>query len=161
MSSKRQLTGSPRAPWLLWMVEMTNLEIVLPQYDILFSVYNCQLVCTLSIPNRWWILQMCPRMQLTVCSRASWQLWMVQMTYLEISLPWYCVLFSDAITNWHVRCLPPTDEGSFKCLQRCSWWAVVGRHGESEWFKWRCLAFITHPILSWQLSTAAEAVYPQ
>ena len=80
LPSKMQLTGCSRVSWLLWIVEITNLDNVLPWYDIPFSVYNRQLVLTLSIPNTWWILQMYPRMQLTGCFRA-WQLWMV-------SFPW-------------------------------------------------------------------------
>ena len=85
--SKMQLTGYCRALRQLWIVQVTDLDVVLPINDIPFSVDNCQLACMLSTPNRWWILQMSSKMQLTGCSRAPWQLWMFQMTCLDVVLP--------------------------------------------------------------------------
>ena len=62
------------------------------------------------------------------------------------------------IANSHERCLPPMDKVSFICLQRCSWRALLGHHGGFEWFKWRFLAWIWHPVLTWQLPTGTHAV---
>ena len=87
MYLKMQLTDCSMAPWQLWMVQMTHLDVVLPWHDISFSVDNCQLGRRLSTTIRWWILQMSSKMQLMGYYRAPWWLWMVQLTYPDIVLP--------------------------------------------------------------------------
>ena len=87
MSSSKQLTGCSRTPWQRWMVEMTHLDIILHQNDIPFLVDHCQLAHELSTPERWWILEMSWKMQLTGCSRTPWWFWLIQLTYLDIVLP--------------------------------------------------------------------------
>ena len=64
--------------------------------------------------------------------------------------------FQLTITNLLASCLPPIDDGSFKCLQRCSWQAVPGTMmalNSSNDKLWHCFSLIWHPILSWQLPT--------
>ena len=92
-------------------------------------------------PNSWWIQLMYWKMQLTGCSRAPWQLWMVQMTHLDVVLSCLDMTSHSQLTiaNLGAGCPPPLDDGSFKCLQRCSWWAIGGRHDGYEWFNWHTL----------------------
>ena len=163
---------------------------------------------------------MSSKMQLTGYSRASWQLWIVQMIYIALSCLNMTSYLQLTIANLRASCLLPIDDGSFKCIQRCSWRAVPGPHDSSEWFTryslmmycfnmtsssqltivssrvswlppidgsfkcpqrcswraipgtmtslnglnerlWRCLAIVWHPILSWELPTRMQAVYPQ
>ena len=67
------------------------------------------------------------------------------------------------IANSGTSCLPPLDDGSFKCIQRCSWrlfqGAMTALNGWND-MPWCCLALIWHPILSWQLPTLAQAFFP-
>ena len=73
-------------------------------------------------------------MQLTGYSRALWQLWIVQMTYIALSCLNMTSYLQLTIVNLNASCLLPIDDGSFKCIQRCSWRAVPGCHDSSEWF---------------------------
>ena len=55
--------------------------------------------------------------------------------------------------NLGTSCLPPLDDRSFKCLQRCSLRAIPGRHDGSEWFKLHpltlfCLNMTSHTQLT-------------
>ena len=61
--------------------------------------------------------------------------------------------FQLAIANSRASCLPPIDDGSFLYLQRCSWWAVPGHYGGSEWLKWHvfmlsCFNMTSHSQLT-------------
>ena len=60
-------------------------------------------------------------------------------------LKWHALMLSRfnmtshsqlTIANSGSSFLPPLDDGSSKWLQRCSWRAVPGRYGGSEWLKW-------------------------
>ena len=105
-------------------------------------------------PNRWWTLQMYWKMQLTGCSRAPWQLWMVQMTHLDVVMKSHSQL---TIANLGAGCPPPLDDGSFKCLQRCSWWAITGRHDGYEWFNWHTLTLSCPNMTSYLQVTIANS----
>ena len=82
-------------------------------------------------------------------------------------IPWWCIalISSSQLTtvNSCASCLPPIDDGSFKCPQRCSWRAIPGAmttlNGSNERL-WRRLAMVWHPILSWELPFCMQAVYP-
>ena len=116
--------------------------IVLPWYDILFTVDNCQLACKLSTPNRWWLFQVYSTMQFQGA-----------MTALNGSqdIPRWCIalISSSQLTtvNLCASCLPPIDDGSFKCPQRCSWRAVPGAmtalNGSND-RPWHCLIMTSH-----------------
>ena len=84
--------------WLLWQT-------------LLFSCLNTRVHAV--YPNRWWTLQMYWKMQLTGCSRAPWQLWMVQMTHLDVVMKSHSQL---TIANLGAGCPSPLDGGSFNCL---------------------------------------------
>ena len=67
------------------------------------------------------------------------------------------------IANLWASCLLPIDDGSFKCLQRCSWQAVPSTMmalNSSNDKLWHCFSLIWHPILSWQLPTGVVSAYP-
>ena len=88
MYSQVQLKDCSRAPWQLQMVQKTYIDVVLTWYDMPFLIDNCQLAHKLSTPNRWEILQISSKTQLTGYSRVPWWLQMVEMTYLDIVLFW-------------------------------------------------------------------------
>ena len=48
------------------------------------------------------------------------------------------------------------DDGSFKCIHRCSWRAVPGRHDSSEWLKWQTLMLPCHDMTSHSQLTIAN-----
>ena len=93
----------------------------------------------LSTLVRWWILQMYSKMQLTAvpgCHDSSeWLKWHALMLS-RFNMTSHSQL---TIANSGSSFLPPLDDGSSKWLQRCSWRAVPGRYGGSEWFKWYTL----------------------
>ena len=63
------------------------------------------------------------------------------------------------ITNLRASCLPPIDDGSFKCLQRSSWRAVPGAMtalNGSNAKPWHCLALIWHTPLCLQMPTLSS-----
>ena len=55
--------------------------------------------------------------------------------------------FQLTIANSRASCLPPKDDGSIKCLQRCSWRAVPGAmtalNGSND-RPWHCLIMTSH-----------------
>ena len=61
------------------------------------------------------------------------------------------------ITNVHASCLLQIDDVSFKCIQRCSWRAVPGRHDGSEWFKWHSLTLPCFDMTSHSQLTIANS----
>ena len=68
------------------------------------------------------------------------------------------------IANFCSSFFPPLDDGSSKWLQRCSWRAVPGRYGGSEWFKWytltlSCLDMTFHSKLK-IANSGASSVLP-
>ena len=65
------------------------------------------------------------------------------------------------IANWRASCLSQIDDGSFKCLKRCSWQRALMTLNGSIDIPWCYLALLWHSILSWKLPTCAQAVYPQ
>ena len=90
---------------------------------------------------------------------------MVHMTYLKVSLPSYDIWFSGAIANRHARCHvypkwmkdPSSDfKDTFDRLFQGAMAALNGSDG----IPWGCLALIWHLIISWQLPTQAQVVYP-
>ena len=132
MYSEVQLTDHSRAPWQLQMVQKTYIDVVLTWYDMPFSIDNCQMTHQLSIPNRWWILLISSKMQLTGCSRrhdaSEWFKWQT------LTLPCLDMTSHSQLTiaNSRASCLPLIDEGSFICFQRCSWRAVPGLWRENS-----------------------------
>ena len=67
--------------------------------------------------------------------------------------------FQLTITNLRASCLPPIDDGSFKCLQRSSWRAVPGAMTSlngSNAKPWHCLALIWHTPLCLQMPTLSS-----
>ena len=148
MSSKMQLTGCSRVPWQLWMDHKIFLDDVLLSYGIQFSVDNCELTRKLFTLNRWWILQMSSKMQLTGYSRhydrSEWFKWKT------LTLPCHSMTSHSQlrIANSHASCLPPIDERSFKCLQWGSWRAVPGLWKENSkaiFFAYILLEHLGHP----------------
>ena len=61
------------------------------------------------------------------------------------------------IANLGAGCPPPLDDGSFKCLQRCSWWAITGRHDGYEWFNWHTLTLSCPNMTSYSQVTIANS----
>ena len=61
------------------------------------------------------------------------------------------------IANSGASCLSPIDDRSFKCIQRCSWRAVPGRHDGSEWFKWHSLTLPCFDMTSHSQLTIANS----
>ena len=123
------LTGSSRAPWRYWMVQM------------MLSCLNMTSHSHLTIAN-WNASSLSPiRDGSSQCIyRCSWRAaplrydsskWFIWQTLLLSCLN----MTSHSqlrIANSGTSCLPPLDDRSFKCLQRSSWWAVAGRHEGSE-----------------------------
>ena len=78
-------------------------------------------------------------------------------------IPWGCLALI-----WYpifsASCLPPKDDGSIKCLQRCSWRAVPGAmtalNGSND-RPWHCLIMTSHFQFYWQLACKLSSVYPQ
>ena len=69
--------------WFSWHT-LTLSCLNMTSYSQLTIANSPRMLCT---SNRWWILQMYAKMQLTGCSRVLWHLWMVQMTPLNIAMP--------------------------------------------------------------------------
>ena len=99
MYSKMQWMG-----WLLRMVQKLYLEVVLPWYDIPFSVDNCQLAC---LPPK-------DVGSIKCLQRCSWRAVPGAMTALNGSndRPWHCLNmtshFQLTITNLRASCLEST-----------------------------------------------------
>ena len=110
--------------------------------------------CKLSTPKRWCILQMYSKMQWTGCSRVIWRHWMVQITYLDIVLPWYDIPITvDNSQN----CLPLIDPSNvfkdavdklFQVPRRL--WMVQMTDLD--------IALSWYPIFNWLLATGVQAV---
>ena len=130
----KSAASAPSLPLLKHWVQMTHLEVSLPWNDISFSLPR-----KLSTPNRQGILQMSLKMQLTGCSRrhdgSEWFNWRT-LTLSCLDMTSYSQLI---VANLGANCLPLLGDWSFKCLQRCSWWAIPGRHDGSELFNWHTL----------------------
>ena len=84
-------------------------------------IYKCQMTwADTALPivgcraRRWCILQMYSKMQWTGCSRVLWRHWMVQITYLDIVLPWYDIPIT--VDNSQNGRKLSTPDWSFKCL---------------------------------------------
>ena len=156
--------GYLRALWQLWIVQMTNhaLSCLDMTSYLQLTVANSRASCLLPKDEG----------SFKCTQRCSWQAVPGRHDSLEwftrYTLMLYCFNMTSnsqlTIVNSRASCLPPIDDGSFKCPQRCSWQAIPGTmttlNGLNERL-WRCLAIVWHPILSWELPTRMQAVYPQ
>ena len=150
---KDAVCGLFQAPWRLWIVKMTDFDVALPWYDIPFSVDYCQLACNCILPldgGSFKCIQRCSWR--AVPGRHDSSEWFTRYTLML-----YCFNMTSSsqltIVNSRASCLPPIDDGSFKCLQKCSWRAVQGHHDSSECFKWHalmlsCLNMTSHSQLT-------------
>ena len=81
-------------------------------------------------------------------------------------LKWHALMLSRfnmtshsqlTIANSGSSFLPPLDDGSSKWLQRCSWRAVPGRYGGSEWLKWHAFTLSCFNMTSHSQLTIANS----
>ena len=139
-SSKMQLTGCPRAPWLLWMVEGQSLSLcwLTKTTHSQFTIVNLCTRCLSSIDDG----------SFNVSKDAVDRLFQNIVKALNGSndIPWgffafiwHLILRCNCQQTCTLSCLPQMDEGSFKWLQRWLWRAVPGCYGSSQWFKWHAL----------------------
>ena len=103
------------------------------------------------INDGWWILPMSSKMQLTGCSGASWLLWTVQNTYLDIVFPLCDIPFP--VDNYQLVCKLSIPKRRW-LIQMSSKKQLTGssrRHDDSEWFKCQTLTLpcpnMTYPSL--------------
>ena len=164
--------------WKFWS------SITLDQKTIITGVFVCACMCKSSIcfafvfvflsqfpiantgqrgmmDDRRWIIPMSSKMQLTGCSGASWLLWTVRNTYLDIVFPLCDIPFS--VDNYQPARKLSTPNRRW-LLQMSSKKQLTGssrRHDVSEWFKCQTLTLpclnMTYP----SLFANADTVFPR